>query len=84
MISTFSAGGAVVPLVAAHAPLAVIFIQHHGPAAREQREREAAEWARQMEEAAANGQAPEGWIPPGAVPPDEAYGYAPGSADAAR
>lgn len=87
MLNSLAGGGAIVTLVGAHVPLAVAVIQHHGPAARAQREAEEAAWREQMEAAAANGQMPEGWIPPGSVPPDEAYGpgpYVPGSADAAR
>lgn len=83
-LDKLAGGGALVSLAAAHIPLAVVMVQHHGPAARAQREAEEAAWLEQQQQAAANGDPPPGWIPPGGVPTDEAYGYAAGSADNAR
>ena len=75
-------GGAILGLAMAHLPVMAAVIQHHGPAARRQAEAEQmAAW--EAEQAAHAGEP--GWVPPGAVPADEAYGaYSPGSADNAR
>lgn len=84
-IGSLAGGGSIVTLVAAHAPLFVAIMTHHGPAAQAQRRAEEQAWMEQAAAAAANGEMPEGWIPPGGVSTDEAYGaHAPGSADAAR
>lgn len=78
-VSNFMVGGGLFGVVAAHLPLAVIVVQHHGPAARLARAQAEAEMM-------AAAQAEAAGVDPGSYfPPAEAYGpYEPGSADAAR
>lgn len=81
LLHSLMSNGALAQVAAAHLPLFAVIFSHHGPAARAQREAAQAAYEAEMMAQAAG----EGWVPPGSVPADEAYGpYAPGSADNAR